>query len=63
MGRAPPFFSEFPRWLRWACRVAPNADKRLHHNVLAIALANKLARITWAVLAKGRIFEATRTMR
>jgi hypothetical protein len=25
------------------------AEKRLHHNVLAIALANKLARIAWAV--------------
>jgi transposase len=25
--------------------------KRLHPNVLAIALANKLARIAWAVLA------------
>ena len=37
------------------------AKKRLHHNVLAIALANKLARIAWAVLAKGRGFEATRT--
>jgi len=36
------------------------AKKRLHHNVLAIALANKLARITWAVLAKGRDFEVTR---
>ena len=34
--------------------------KRLHHNVLAIALANKLARIAWAVLAKGRTFEMTR---
>jgi transposase len=33
------------------------AKKRLHHNVLAIALANKLARIAWAVLAKGRNFE------
>ena len=32
--------------------------KRLHHNVLAIALANKLARIAWSVLARGRIFEA-----
>jgi transposase len=30
------------------------AKKRLHHNVLAIALANKLARIAWAVLNKGR---------
>ena len=35
------------------------AKKRLHHNVLAIALANKLARIAWAVLAKGRDFEAS----
>ena len=38
-----------------------SAQKRLHHNVLAIALANKLARIAWAVLAKGRDFEMTRT--
>jgi transposase len=35
------------------------AKKRLHHNVLAIALANKLARIAWAVLARGRNFEVT----
>jgi transposase len=34
------------------------AKKRLHHNVLAIALANKLARIAWSVLARGRGFEA-----
>ena len=33
------------------------AKKRLHHNVLAIALANKLARIAWAVPARGRNFE------
>jgi transposase len=33
------------------------AKKRLHHNVLAIALANKLARIAWSVLARGRNFE------
>src|ERR1700675_2180871 len=37
------------------------AKRRVHHNVLAIALANKLARIAWAVLAKGRAFELTRT--
>jgi transposase len=37
------------------------AKKRLHHNVLAIALANKLARIAWAVLAKGRDFEVRRS--
>jgi transposase len=34
------------------------AKKRLHYNVLAIALANKLARIAWSVLAHGRNFEA-----
>src|SRR5262252_1476506 len=32
------------------------AKQRLHHNVPAIALANKLARIAWAVLHKGRAF-------
>ena len=37
------------------------AKKRLHHNVLAIALANKLAHIAWAVLNKERYFEVTRT--
>jgi transposase len=36
------------------------AKKRLHHNVLAIALANKLARIAWAVLNKERVFECVR---
>ena len=34
------------------------AAKRLHHNVLATALANKLARIAWTVLAQGRSYEA-----
>jgi len=33
------------------------ARRRLHHNVLAIALANKLARIAWSVLHHGRNFE------
>jgi len=37
------------------------AKKRLHPNVLAIALANKLARIAWAVLNKERNFECART--
>src|SRR5258708_34550238 len=37
------------------------ASKRLHHNVLAIALAHKLARIAWAVLHKGRAFECVTT--
>ena len=35
------------------------ARKRLHRNVLAIALANKLARIAWTVLAQRRDYEAT----
>jgi transposase len=36
------------------------ARKRLHRNVLAIALANKLARIAWGVLAGGSTFEANK---
>ena len=36
------------------------AKKRLHRNVLAIALANKLARIAWRVLAHGCSFEASK---
>ena len=37
------------------------AKKRLHYNVLVIALANKLARVAWAVLNKGRAFERVKT--
>jgi len=37
------------------------AKKRLHHNVRAIALANKLTRIAWAVLHNGRAFECVKT--
>jgi transposase len=36
------------------------AKKRLHRNVLAIALANKPARIAGSVLAHGRNFEASK---
>ena len=37
------------------------ASRRLHRNVLAVALANKLARIAWSVLAGERHYEARRT--
>jgi hypothetical protein len=37
------------------------AKKKLHDNVLGIALANKLARIAWAVLNKERAFECVKT--
>jgi transposase len=33
------------------------ASMRLHHNVLAAALANKLARIAWSVLSQNRTYE------
>ncbi len=33
------------------------ASKRLHRNTLVIALANKLARIAWAVLAHGTAYQ------
>ena len=38
----------------WLVRAA----QRLHPNVLAAALANKLARIAWTVLAQERSYEA-----
>ena len=38
----------------WLVRAA----QRLHYNVLAAALANKLARIAWTVLAQERSYEA-----
>ena len=45
-----PRFS-FGPWLEHACT-------RMHKNKLAVALANKLARIAWTVLAQGRSYEA-----
>jgi len=36
------------------------ADQRLHRNKLAVALANKLARIAWSVLRNNRAFDAPR---
>ena len=35
------------------------ASKRLHPCVLVVALANKLARIAWSVLNRGRAYEAS----
>ncbi len=50
------------RWERYGLKSWIEAAKqRLHRNVLAIALANKLARIAWAVLHKGRAFECVKT--
>jgi transposase len=49
-------------WERYGLKSSIEAvKKRLHHNVLAIALANKLARIAWTVLARGRNFERRRS--
>lgn len=31
-------------------------ESRAHHNIFVVALANKLARIAWAVLAKEKIY-------
>jgi transposase len=42
------------QWDRYGLRSwLEAAKKRLHHNVLEVALANKLACIAWAVLHKG----------
>jgi transposase len=50
------------QWERYGLRSwIEAAKKRLHHNVLAVALANKLARIAWAVLHNGRAFECVKT--
>ena len=50
------------KWERYGLRSwIEAAKKRLHRNVLAIALANKLARIAWAVLHRGRAFECAKT--
>jgi transposase len=40
----------FGAWLK-------TASQRLHRNKLAVALANKLARITWSVLHHGKAFD------
>jgi transposase len=42
-------------------RWAKNLLSRVHHNVAVVALANKLARICWAVLRSGQKFAAKGT--
>jgi transposase len=49
--------SAFARLNRHEHRIGPWMDqlaKRKHSNVAAIALANKIARIAWAVLTTGQ---------
>src|SRR5262245_29093680 len=43
-------------WIAQACK------RLVHRNLLAIALANKLARIAWAVLARGRDYQPRMTL-
>jgi hypothetical protein len=31
-------------------------EQRVHKNVVAVAVANKIARIAWVVLARGEIY-------
>lgn len=45
-----PYFC-FAAWLE-------AASKRLHSNVLVVALAARLARMAWSMLAKGRDYDA-----
>lgn len=49
-----PKFS-FGKWIE-------AADQRLHRNKLAVALANKLARIAWSVLRHNRAFDGPRSI-
>ena len=39
------------------------AKRRMHHNVLAIALANKLARMAWAMMATGARYNYPASLR
>jgi hypothetical protein len=45
-------------WTRYSFGLWLNAaSERLHRNKLAVALANKLARIAWSVLRNDRAFD------
>ncbi len=41
-------------YMQWLTQLAARA----HHNIVAVALANKIARIAWAVLNKGEVYRA-----
>ena len=45
--------TQAPGLSEWLAKLA----SRTHHNVVAVALANKLARIAWAVLAKEERYQ------
>ena len=34
-------------------------ERRSHENVVAVALANKIARIAWAVLARQEVYRSS----
>ncbi|HEY0942824.1 MAG TPA: hypothetical protein VGE08_22230 [Steroidobacter sp.] len=34
-------------------------EQRAHKNVVAVAVANKIARIAWAVLTRGELYRAS----
>jgi hypothetical protein len=44
---------------RWACELLARA----HKNVVVVALANKLARIAWVVLARGGVYNCPASCR
>ena len=48
-------------WERYGLKSWIEAAKKRLHNVLAIALANKLARIAWKVMASGSPYQARTT--
>jgi len=38
--------------------MAYRLEQRAHKNVVAVAVANKIARIAWAVLARGEVYRS-----
>lgn len=49
------------KWHKFSFRSwLEQASQRMHKNKLAVALANKLARIAWSVLSNGKAFDANR---